>query len=389
MTTAPPPLLLAALRVESRDPQSLLAWEAPAGPGDRWVAFRDAGAARAALAASPTSPPSGGLYLVLEQTASDRELAALRNQLWPRYHVTAHYRSAGTQVLRRGLSGESPTDEDLVEPCQHALVLSAHPVQEVMSPATTQVKFDQNAKSWDGQPGSATYAHFRWMRRFVALYQAPAQANRILDFGCGAGWVGIEAALRQPQAQLAFFDPSPEMVRIAEENAQREGVRDFEGRVGFGEDPPFPRVGEAPFDWVISSGVISFSPDPEAWVQGLLSTLAPNARLIVGDIHGGSWGFRRRRQQRPLLPVREMNAKDPAQVRRDLEAAGLKFLGGSGYQCTFPIPELTHVGGKALGRVATLPLLGVNRAAAWMARVSGGAGSWAFDSWVMAFDRRA
>ncbi len=389
MAAALPPLLLAALRAESRPTQGLLEWEAPRSSADRWGLFAHASAARAACRELPADAHGQPCFLVLQTSSGDRDLAELRNALWPHFHVTAHYRRDGQTLLRRGLRGEERLGESVPDSAEEsaALVVAAHPVQAVMSPSTTQSKFDKNAKSWDGEPGSATYAHFRWMRRFVALYRAPERATRILDFGCGAGWVGIEAALTQPQAHLAFFDPSPEMVRIAEENARREGLNDFLGRVGFGEAPPFPAAEEEPFDWVISSGVISFSPDPQAWVAGLLGTLAPGARLIVGDIHGGSWGFQRRRRNRPLLPVREMNAKDPAQVRQELESAGLRFLGGSGYQCTFPVPELTHGGGKVLGRLATLPLLGVNRGAAWLSRATGGRGAWAFDSWVMAFDR--
>ena len=403
MSTTPSPILSAIQRAEGRAAKPLAPWTtgsgwppAPVNAGDarseRWVAFESV---ERALQGIPAGDGEAGqevgeaLYVALADDCEDRALATLRNRLWPAYHVTAFYRSQAGQLLRRSLSGEESVAEFKAGADTPSVVLVAHPVNEVMSPTTTQVKFDKNAQSWDGERGSATYGHFRWMRRFVGLYHAPSQAKRILDFGCGAGWVGIEAAKRHPQAHLSFFDPSPEMVRIAEGNASAEGLASFEGRVGFGEAPPFPIQGQAPYDWVISSGVISFSPDPKAWIEGLMGTLAPGGRLIIGDIHGDSWGFRRRRAKRPLLPVREMNAKDPNTVRRTLEEAGLRFLGGSGYQCTYPIPELTHVGGRSVGRLATIPLLWLNRSAAWLSRATGGGGKGAFDSWVMAFDRKA
>ena len=48
------------------------------------------------------------------------------------------------------------------------------------------------------------------------------------------------------------------------------------------------------FDLVISSGVVSFSPDIDRWVDGLVGAVAPKGTLVVGDIHRDSRGFRRR-----------------------------------------------------------------------------------------------
>ncbi|HPF15038.1 MAG: class I SAM-dependent methyltransferase [Planctomycetes bacterium] len=348
----------------------------------RWVVFNDAQEAAHNLPRRLDQVDlQGTLYVYLRVQPSDRALSELRNQLWPRVHVGLLYSVRGGHLRRRTLQGEQACG-----PCgASGLVLVADPLQTVLSQDTTASKFDQNAKRWDGEPGSPGYPHFRWMRRFVALYEEPATPQRILDFGCGAGWVGIEAALRHPKASLSFFDPSPEMVRIAAENARLQGIQQAEGRVGFGEAPPFPGPGEARFDWVISSGVISFSPDPTAWIQGLVDTVAPGGTLVVGDIQAAAWGFKKRRRSHPLLPVRELNAKHHDEVRKALEAAGFQFLGGSGYQCTYPIPQLLHLNETRLKGWLTQPLLGLNRLAARLARLSGGKFAGAFDSWVMAF----
>jgi SAM-dependent methyltransferase len=125
---------------------------------------------------------------------------------------------AGTERLRggTGISGA---------------LLVARRKEIVLAPDATVAKFDQNACGWDGKPGTPGYAHFRWMRRFVGTF-APedwmrASAERILDFGCGAGWVGIEAALLAgaSRVELCAFDPSPEMVRIAGRTRARAGSR--------------------------------------------------------------------------------------------------------------------------------------------------------------------
>jgi hypothetical protein len=153
--------------------------------------------------------------------------------------------------------------------------------------------------------------------------------------------------------------------------------------VGFGDEPPFPKAGEAPYDWVISSGVISFAPDSEAWLDGLCKTLAPGGTLVIGDIQLESMGFRKRRQSHPLLPVRELNAKSASWVRQRLEARGFEFLRGSSYQLTYPIPQIMHVSETKLGGLLSRPLLWMNQFGAALSRASGGCGKGCFDSWVM------
>ena len=211
-----------------------------------------------------------------------------RNALWPLVHVGAILRVEGGVARRITLSGTEKLDGTFDF---EGAILFGRRTEHVMSPDATVKKFDKNAPSWDGQPGGAGYPHFRWMRRLVGRFaKAPlgqAVPLRILDFGCGAGWVGIEAAKDVGEVEVSAFDPSPEMVRIAASNAEKEGGIRFDGRTGFGEDPPFGGEHGPAFPLVISSGVVSFSPDVERWLDGLASTVEPGGTLIVGDIHPG------------------------------------------------------------------------------------------------------
>jgi SAM-dependent methyltransferase len=253
-----------------------------------------------------------------------------------------------------------------------------------LSPGATQQKFDHNAEGWDTASTQPGYAHFRWMRRHVARFSDGARARAVLDFGCGAGWVGIEAALQVGAEQLCAFDASPEMLRHAEANARASGIRSFTGRVGFGEEPPFPAAGESPFELVVCSGVISFSPDKERFLDGLVRTLAPGGTLVIGDLQRASRGMRRRREARVLLPIRELNAlthRDlvPALVRR-----GLVFEAARGYQLSWPMPQLIHWNETRLAGLLDRPLVALNRSAG---ALLGGIAPRSFDSWVLRFSR--
>jgi SAM-dependent methyltransferase len=217
------------------------------------------------------------------------------------------------------------------------------------------------------------------MRRYVGTF-APVRAGaRVLDFGCGAGWCGIEAALTSPGSSLALFDPSPELAQGAEANARAAGLTRVEVRTGFGESPPFPGANEARFDHVISSGVVSFSPDFPRWFDGLAGTLAPGGTLVIGDQNRTSKGMDSRRARKILLVARELNALTRDEARAQLERRGFKFVKGAGYQLTSPWPEAIHLSDTKLGGAFSPLLLSINKFSA------GGGAPQRFDSWVMQF----
>ena len=316
--------------------------------------------------------------------------AKLREALWPSLHISAHYHLSQQGVRRVELGGT----HDLRKACGIAGTLVVCGTRDkVLSPETTVAKFDANAKGWDGDPSQPGWAHHRWMRQFVGCYADAAHAARILDFGSGAGWCGIEAALVAKRAgrtpHLALFDPSPEMVRRATENARAAGIHDVEGRTGFGDAPPFPAQGEAPYDYVVSSGVVSFAPDAERFADGLARTVRAGGTLVFGDVNAASRGVRKRRATQALVAVREMNALDLPRARALMEARGFRFVQGSHYQLSDPWPQLAHHGERRLGAWFGRFVLGRNQAAAARdkrqsdQRASGEAAR--FDSWVASF----
>jgi SAM-dependent methyltransferase len=95
--------------------------------------------------------------------------------------------------------------------------------------------------------------------------------ERILDVGCGRGWM-LEA-MREiyPEAIFAGVEPSEEESRIARENGW--DVRT--GRVGAGE------VNDDPFDLVYSNNVIQHTTDPRVFMRHLKALAGENGLIVV------------------------------------------------------------------------------------------------------------
>lgn len=388
LTTPPLPALDAALADLQLKPASLRTPDSAGGDAAALCEVQAADLAQAGPAL--LAHAAGGALLVLVRgTVEPAAWARLREALWPVLHVSAHYQLSQQGVVRVELGGR----RDLRKACGLAgTLVVCGPRTKVLSPETTVAKFDANAKGWDGDPSQPGWAHHRWMRLFVGAYADSSTARRILDFGSGAGWCGIEAALVAKRAGLAphlsLFDPSPEMVRRAQDNARAAGIDDVEGRTGFGDAPPFPAAGEARYDYVVSSGVVSFAPDAERFADGLARTVRQGGTLVFGDVNAASKGVKKRRAGAPLVAVREMNALDLPRARALMEARGFRWVRGSHYQLSDPWPQIAHHGERRLGAWFGRFVLARNRAAAEADKRSPGDPS-RFDSWVAQFVKQA
>jgi SAM-dependent methyltransferase len=167
------------------------------------------------------------------------------------------------------------------------------------------------------------------------------------------------------------------MVEIAKRNAAENGV-DLDARVGFVEDVPFDK----PFEVVLNSGVISFAPDADVFLDRLDALLQPGGTLVIGDLNPDSRGFARRRR-RPLLPARELNGQRRADVERKLRERGYVIEGHWYYQITFPLPELMALSEQRLHGLGCGLALLKNKVATRLDHATGSRMARWFDSWII------
>ena len=145
----------------------------------------------------------------------------------------------------------------------------------------------------------------------LALRCEPAP-QRILDVGCGTGYLLRRLAVRAPGArELVGIDAAPTMIEVAEAAADDGRLR---FSVGVAERLPFP---EGTFDLVVSTTSFDHWADQAAGVAECARVLAPGGHLVMADQFSAL-----------LLPTifgeRRRKARTKGRASRILIAAGLR-----------------------------------------------------------------
>lgn len=130
--------------------------------------------------------------------------------------------------------------------------------------------------------GTAAVAWFPWLAQQI---EWPAEA-RVLEVGCGAGWMWAEAAARLPcELDLTLTDVSPGMVIEAVARVGSLGrYRRTSGRVADVQDLPFR---PASFDVVVANYVLHHVPDAARAVAEMARVLRPEGALLVACVADG------------------------------------------------------------------------------------------------------
>jgi SAM-dependent methyltransferase len=107
--------------------------------------------------------------------------------------------------------------------------------------------------------------------------------DRVLDLGCGPGFLSVDLGRRC--GRLIGVDIDPEMVRLANDRFRKAGL-DATVIHASGDDLPFQ---DQSFDVVVLRFVLQHVPDPAAVLAEAFRVLGPGGRLLVCDTDDGGF----------------------------------------------------------------------------------------------------
>ena len=141
----------------------------------------------------------------------------------------------------------------------------------------------------------------------------PLEGRRVLDFGCGTGWLSVILAKRG--GHVSGFDISRAAVHQAGERAGANGVTDATFAVASGYALPY-RNGT--FDVAIGQAILHHLSDKSLHAREQHRVLRPGGRAVFSEPLGNSLALERLRL---MIPVESESPDDPDQWKQQFRSA--------------------------------------------------------------------
>ena len=140
----------------------------------------------------------------------------------------------------------------------------------------------------------------------------------VADIGAGTGYFAFRIAERVPEGGVYAVDIQPEMLDIIDARAESEGFENVVAVQGAIDDPNLPD--ESVDVALIVDAYHEFS-HPREMMEALVRALVPGGRVVLIEYRG----------EDPAIPIKPLHKMTEAQVRRELEAVGLRWQSTGGF----------------------------------------------------------
>ena len=136
----------------------------------------------------------------------------------------------------------------------------------------------------------------------------------VADIGAGTGYFTFRLApLVGPKGRILAVDIQPEMLDIIRERAKKAGAENVEPVLGTISDPKLPEQG---VDLALFVDVYHEFSHPHEMMTAIRRSLKPGGRVVLVEYRG----------EDPTVPIKLLHKMTVAQVRKEMEYTGLKWV---------------------------------------------------------------
>lgn len=134
----------------------------------------------------------------------------------------------------------------------------------------------------------------------------------IADIGAGSGYYTFRLAGLVPQGRVIAVDIQPEMIAHLDSRASDDGVTNVVARLGEIDDT---RLDPESIDAALMVDAYHEFSHPKEMMDSIVSALRPGGRVFLLEY----------RAEDDSVPIKPLHKMTEAQVRKEMEAAGLRF----------------------------------------------------------------
>ncbi len=205
-------------------------------------------------------------------------------------------------------------------PASAAPVAPAKPAYGVCTPSP-----DGIGKTWMGREISHVMGHpgIGWLERDDReKEEAPSKAIALLelapdavlaDIGAGSGYYSFRIAPKIPRGKVVAVDIQPEMLEFLKKESARLKIPNVQPHLGAIDDVKLPA---ASLDAALMVDAYHEFDHPVEMLASLRLALKPKGRIYLLEY----------RAEDPKVPIKPHHKMSEAQVRKEFEAAGFRFV---------------------------------------------------------------
>jgi SAM-dependent methyltransferase len=199
------------------------------------------------------------------------------------------------------------------------------PVSAVPQYGTCKASSDGIGKTYHGREISHVMGHpgIGWLERTEReKEEAPSKAIAALklapdavvaDIGAGSGYYTFRLAPLVPQGRVVAVDIQPEMLAYMNEEMRARGVKNVQPHLGSVTELKLP---DASLDAVLMVDAYHEFDHPAEMLISIKAALRKGGRIYLVEF----------RAEDPKVPIKQLHKMSEAQARKELEAAGFRFL---------------------------------------------------------------